>query len=97
MSVITDIGFKFSRSTKIGAIQSGASQKVFWKRTHFITLMQASGSLGAFQLEGQHGIMETQQFSKPGVWIFLGEMKLERQVGVSDGVLSVYAGSGVMV
>lgn len=43
MSVITERGFKFSRSTKIGAIQSGASQKVFWKRTHLITLMQDSG------------------------------------------------------
>lgn len=70
MSVITNVGFKFSRSTKIDATQSVASQKVFWKRTHLITLMQASGSLGAFQLEGQHGIMETQQFSKHGIWIF---------------------------
>ena len=65
MSVITDVGFKVSRGAKIGVIESGATQKsfFFFEEDLLLTFMQALGSSGAFQKEGQHGIVETQQFS----------------------------------
>lgn len=67
MNVITDVGLKYSRGTKIGVIQSGASENAFLEEHPHDHVNAGLRITEAFHVKRQHAVMNPQQLRKPGV------------------------------